>query len=403
VEAPVTGAAWVLSGARVALGPKESEALDVSIERGRISQLGPGAAPSRSRRVEAEECLILPGLINAHDHLQYSLYPRLGHGPYPDAAAWARDIHRPAEPPIREQRRVSVSARLRWGGVKNLLGGATTVAHHDPYRRTFTRDFPVRVPRIGWAHSFDFTESVGTAYRRAPRRRPFVIHFGEASTPGDNHRLERLEREGALTGRTVLVHGVALDCADLALARRYGAGLVWCPTSNEFILGASLSRHALESGVRIALGTDSCLSGAGTLIDEIQAAARAGLSEERLYAAVTHDAAAMLRLHRGAGAVEERGAADLVVVADRGVTPAARLTGLREEEIDLVVVGGRIRLASPRLHRRLPGSLRRRLRALEVEGRVVWLDAHLPWIYREAAGVLGPDLRLAGRRVRVRP
>lgn len=399
----MTGAGWVLSGARVALGPTESEELDLAVEGGRIAKLASAATPSRGGRLDVAGCLILPGLINAHDHLEYSLFPRLGRGPYPDAAAWARDIYRPAESPIREQRCVPAAARLRWGAVKSLLGGATTVAHHDPYRRTFTRDFPVRVPRIGWAHSFDFAESVGAAYRRTPRRRPFVIHFGEASTPGKNHRLERLEREGALGSRTVLVHGVALDGADLALAGRRCAGLVWCPTSNEFILGASLAHDAFSSGVRIALGTDSSLSGAGTLIDEIQAAARAGFSEERLYAAVTRDAATLLRLHRGAGTIEEGGAADLVVVADRGVIPARRLAGLREEEIDLVVVAGRIRLVSPRLHRRLPGSLRRRLHALEVDGRTVWLDAHLPRIYREAARVLGPDLRLAGRRVRVCP
>ncbi len=34
--------------------------------------------------------LLLPGLINAHDHLEFSLFPNIGDGPYQNAAQWAR-------------------------------------------------------------------------------------------------------------------------------------------------------------------------------------------------------------------------------------------------------------------------------------------------------------------------
>ena len=33
--------------------------------------------------------LVLPGLINAHDHLEFNLFPALGRGPYGNAGAWA--------------------------------------------------------------------------------------------------------------------------------------------------------------------------------------------------------------------------------------------------------------------------------------------------------------------------
>ena len=391
---------WILGGARVALGAAESARFDLAVEAGRIASL---ETARDGARLDLGGSLILPGLINAHDHLQYSLYPRLGRGPYPDAESWARAIYRPAEPPISEQRRIPISTRLRWGAVRNLLGGCTTVAHHDPYRRTFTRDFPLRVPKLGWAHSLEFTDSVGREYRRTPRRRPFVIHFAEAAAPRESDRLERLAREGALSDRTVLVHGVALTAEDLALAAARRASLVWCPSSNHFILGASLGRAALESGLRIALGTDSALSGAADLLEEIRTAARAPVSPERLYAMVTRDAAAILRLPKGAGSIVQGGPADLVVVPDRGGTPAESLLELDAAEIQLVMVRGRIRLAAPQLRGQLPAAARRRLRRLEVEGREVWIDANLPRIYREAARVLGPELHLAGKRVRAEP
>ena len=43
--------------------------------------------------------VMMPGLINAHDHLEFNLYPRLGRGPYPNAGAWARDIYHPERSP----------------------------------------------------------------------------------------------------------------------------------------------------------------------------------------------------------------------------------------------------------------------------------------------------------------
>ena len=87
---------------------------------------------------------ILPGLINAHDHLHFALFPRLGAGPYPNATAWARDIYHPEREPIRSHLRVPKRLRLLWGGLRNLLSGVTTVGHHDPFDAVFDEDVPGR-------------------------------------------------------------------------------------------------------------------------------------------------------------------------------------------------------------------------------------------------------------------
>jgi hypothetical protein len=70
---------------------------------------------------------LLPGLINAHDHLDFNLFPRLGSGPYPNATAWAEDIYHPECSPVSQQLRLPKRIRLLWGGLKNLLSGVTTV------------------------------------------------------------------------------------------------------------------------------------------------------------------------------------------------------------------------------------------------------------------------------------
>ena len=85
----------------------------------------------------------LPGLINAHDHLEFNLFPKLGRGSYRNAADWARDIHHPERSPVREHLRVPKPVRLWWGALKNLLSGVTTVCHHNPYEPdVFGPDFP---------------------------------------------------------------------------------------------------------------------------------------------------------------------------------------------------------------------------------------------------------------------
>ncbi len=388
------------------MSASESEELDVEVHGGRIAALRRPRQWSRDDSVlHLRGCLILPGLINAHDHLEFNLFPRLGRGPFQNAAAWARDIYHPEESPVREHLLVPMPVRLAWGGIKNLLSGVTTICHHNPYHPgVFGPRFPARVhKRYGWAHSLEFSPDLVRRFRRTAPGRPFLLHLGEAIDRGGKLEIFRLDSLRALDRRTVLIHAVALNDRGLQVALERGASLVWCPSSNLFILGKTLRRPVLESGIPIALGTDSALSGQGDLLDELRAAGTAAkVSAARLYSMVTEDAARILRLDHGAGTVAEGAHADLMVLRDQNRTPAASLLGTRTGEMELILVAGRPRLISPEFLPQLPVLMRRRLRPIVIEGgRKTFLDVNLPRLFREATRVLGPDLRLAGKRVRI--
>ncbi len=361
---------------------------DVEIAGRTIRRIGRIAkAPKGAVVFDLEGHQIMPGMINAHDHLEFNLYPRLGRGPYPNAGAWARDIYHPDESPIREQLRIPKGIRLIWGGLKNLISGVTTVCHHNPLSTAFDRNFPVRVvKRFGWAHSLEFSRDLGKLFRATPPETPFIVHLGEGRDVVAKEEIFRLEELGALDSRTVLVHAVGLDRAGLRVAKLRKASIIWCPSSNLFLFDRTLQRNALASGIPIALGSDSALTAQGDLLDEIAVARKvSGLSNEVLRRMVTVDAARILRLPKGAGELVEGGPADLIAVKDSKQAPA------------LVIVGGQVKLISPSLWRR---TTKDGLHPIDVEGRGTFLvDADVPRLREQAQRFLGKELRLAGRRI----
>ncbi|HEV3199745.1 MAG TPA: amidohydrolase family protein [Bryobacteraceae bacterium] len=375
--APVT-----LAGAMVTAGP-------TSVAQREIRIHGP------RKVLDLAGHMLLPGLINAHDHLEFSLFPKLGHGRYRNSGDWARDIYHPDRSPIREHLRVPKRVRLWWGGLKNLLSGVTTVCHHNPYEpAVFGPDFPVRVlRRFAWAHSLEFEPDLAARFRKAPPGYPFLVHCAEGTDARARRELQTLDSLGALDRRTAIIHGVAFERADLDLMQRRGASLIWCPTSNRAMLGRTVSRDIFRSGIPIALGTDSALSAPVDLLDELAVARRylPAHLEERLYAMVTTIPAKIL------GMALRTTACDWVAVCSNARAP---VQALLKGSIALVVVRGHIRLIAPSLARQLPAAFVRGFQPLTIEGRpTVLVEADVRALRRAAGKHLGSTLRLAGKRI----
>jgi cytosine/adenosine deaminase-related metal-dependent hydrolase len=385
-----------LVGGRVAITASESVRCNIEICRGRIRRFGD--INPRDRILDLHGFLVLPGLINAHDHLEFNLFPRLGRGPYSNATEWARQIYHPRDSPIRQHLQVPKEVRLFWGGIKNLLSGVTTVAHHNPYQAAvFERGFPVRlVKRYGWAHSLGFSSDIRKFYRDTPAGAPFIIHAGEGTDVQSRDEIYRLDRAGVLGTSTVIVHGVAFESEDLNLIARRCASLVWCPTSNHFMLGRTIPPVVFESGIPIALGSDSALTADGDFIDEL-CAANCIVNLTRLYKMVTTESARVLRLTSGEGSIREGGVADFIVVNDERQTPAESLLDLSPE---LVMINGRIKLFSTRIADRLCFSGQPPFEPLEVRGRGRWFIAcPVSALAARARWELGDGFRRAGREV----
>jgi cytosine/adenosine deaminase-related metal-dependent hydrolase len=401
-----------LAGGHVTLDAHNAVRADIEIRDGRIHQLvfGEGTANhcprsgsgAQSLMIDLSGYLILPGLINTHDHLEFNLFPRLGNGPYQNFQDWARDIYHPDRHPIRENLAVPKTVRLWWGGLKNLLCGVTTVCHHNPYvEEIFDHNFPVRVvKKMGWSHSLSLDKSLREAFLSTPPEVPFVIHLAEGKDEVSENELFTLDQSGSLDSRTVIIHGVGLNSAGHALLRRRGAALVWCPTSNMFTLGQTLDASTVSSTPRIALGNDSALTAQGDLLDEVCFVTKEfGLSSELVYSMITNRAADVLRLHDGAGSICPGGMADLIAIENQGEAPATSLATANAADVQFVLASGRPHLVSPLLAPRCPAELLADLESLNVQGIERLVRAPVTRLIKEAQTHLGSNFCLGGKRV----
>ncbi|HET9224058.1 MAG TPA: amidohydrolase family protein [Roseiflexaceae bacterium] len=359
--------------------PDRVTAQPLVVEHGRVA----AAEPLGAWALDLSGHLIYPGLINAHDHLQLNNIPRLPeHEPFPNSYAWM-EAFQPyfGDPAVAEARKAPEAARLWQGGLKNLLCGATTVAHHDPWAPALDDPaFPVRLlRRFGWSHSLGlgmqnaecrmqkdaaqetdhsafsilhfalprYGPPVVESFRATPADQPWIIHLAEGTDAVAAAELAQLDALGCLAANTVLVHGVGLSAADVDRMIACGAAVVWCPASNLTMLGRTLNPRRLFDPGRLLVGSDSRISGSRDLLDELHIAAQqGGLAPAELLRAVTVDASRVLAMP-DAGGLEPGQRADLVIVrANRG-DPYRALIGLRRADIRAVVRDGAPAIADP--------------------------------------------------------
>jgi cytosine/adenosine deaminase-related metal-dependent hydrolase len=319
-------AAWVV--------PIEGEPIRdgwVMVDSGRIVALGRRAPNDSTPAIELGDVAVMPGLVNAHTHLEFS-YLRDQIPPAASFTAWARQIiaeRRSAPHPLKDPRVLdSIDA-----SIDELLRCGTAVIGEITNTLFVTFDKLAQSPlaavvfweligfNLGEGADFDAmveqalddlgelprTEKVRgslaahapysvaplyfRAIKKAVDKMPFVpssVHLAEnveevelLKTGGGpwktlmkdigswNHGwtapgvspVQYLDDMRFIDNRLLVVHGVQMSKADLALLKARGATLVTCPRSNAHTgAGVPPITDFYESGVRIAIGTDSLAS-----------------------------------------------------------------------------------------------------------------------------------------------
>jgi cytosine/adenosine deaminase-related metal-dependent hydrolase len=330
--------------------------------------------------------VILPGLVNAHTHLEYHAMSAMGDGlPF---SPWIEQLIRRKSGLVRDDYLAQSQAAVH----ECLAGGTTTIAdcsYADTvadaaiaqglraivYLEAFSdqgdpaglmagrldalpRD-PLITPGISPHAPYTVTpEHYGELVALARARRiPVATHLLESER--DTRPLDELA--GVLGPDTVAVHLVRAGAADIALLAELGVPAAHCPRSNALLgCGTAPVPELLEAGIMVGLGTDSPASALTfDMWDEMRAAilvARArsrrpdALGAEQVLRMATLDGAHAIGLGELVGSLTPGKRADLTVL-DLAASPflpwddpvTAAVYGGTPQRVLLTMVDGRIR------------------------------------------------------------
>ena len=294
----------------------------VSVEDGRIVSVGDTASPYGIR--DLGRVALLPGLVNAHTHLELS-WMRGRVPPASTFTGWVKTLFavrgRPDGEMSAEQiaaiagaiEEAKASGTVAVGDISNSMMSAPAMRQanldgvifhellgfkeRDGALLEATREMRAAAAasgaRVSLAPHAPYSTSIELfrAIRAAVSEHDCPItsvHLGES--PEEVEFLEKgtgpwrtmlqligawredwpvpacdpvsyLDRHGVIDDRTLVVHGVQFDDGALARLAEIGATLVTCPRSNQWVgVGYPPIERFYKSGVKVAVGTDSLAS-----------------------------------------------------------------------------------------------------------------------------------------------
>ncbi|UVE51328.1 amidohydrolase [Haloferax larsenii] len=360
-----------IEGGQVLRPDMTVERADVLVDRddGTILDIGTDLDADASETLDADGCLVMPGLVNAHCHVSMTLLR--GYADDKELDAWLREDIWPAEAAltaddIRVGAELGLVEMIRSGtttfadmyfdvpeivdavenaGLRARLGhGSVTIGKDNDdawddieesieIAREFDGAADGRIRTAVMPHSLT---TVGEEYLREAAAEaheddiPVHYHANETTDEVDPIVEERDERPlsyakdlGMLTERDFIAHGVHVDDEEIALLAETGTGVVHCPASNmKLASGMAPVQDMLDAGVTVGIGTDGAASNNDLdMFDEMRDAAMIGkLAADDASAVAAEDVVRMgtagsaEAIGLPGGALEVGGVADIAVV-----------------------------------------------------------------------------------------
>jgi cytosine/adenosine deaminase-related metal-dependent hydrolase len=293
----------------------------VSVTGQRIAYVGPRQSAPAGQDVHLGDALLLPGLVNAHTHLELTAMRGLLRGL--DFVTWIRTLTR-ARAEVLTPAAMLDAARL--GVAEGLLAGITTYADTSTSGVVLEalRDMGVRgimfqevfgpapaqresalaelqakvealrpletdLVRLGVSPHAPYTVHedllVDVAAYAMAAGLPVAIHLAESDAEiaflregegpfADGLRLRGipvarrahspvhlLVELGVVLARPLLIHCVKIDESDTAFIAEHGCPVAHCPTSNAMLgHGTAPLRELIDAGATVGLGSDSAAS-----------------------------------------------------------------------------------------------------------------------------------------------
>ncbi len=374
---------WCIKGRVVPMSSDPSVAPDTSAAfSGRVwmdEALGTVIAVTRARakgpegsagahEVDVGTSLVLPGLIDLHNHLAYNTLPLWtqdgrttpwkDHNAWPRATSYASRTTWPAYALIT----ACPEELLAFVETKALVGGTTSIQGSPPMNK----------PRDGWMVRNVEDETFGSgdanrvyasvltlkpadlatrATKMSSQGSTFIYHCGEGQLGSTAAReFTDASAAGCLQPNFIAVHANSVPKAAFATWRKPGA-VAWSPFSNYWLYGqTTLVPDVLDAGITLCLGSDWAPSGTKHVLGEAKVARIVAdhndwtLSDRQIVEMMTCNPGDVLARswQKQIGRLQPGAIADVVVIRSAARADAfSTVVGATEPDVQLVVVAGR--------------------------------------------------------------
>ncbi len=300
-----------------------------------------------------DNAIVFPGLINSHDHLDFNSFPQLGNRIYNNYVEWGLDIHQQNKDVINSVLKIPKKLRTQWGIYKNLLNGITTVVNHGP--KLVLGDNLITILQNSYALHSVANEKNWRLRLNMPflRIEPFSIHIGEGTDDSAKEEINTLIKWNLFNRELIGIHAVAMNEEQ---AGKFKA-IVWCPDSNNFLLGRTARIDKLKNQTRILFGTDSTVSANWNLWNHLRIAKETKMvTKDELFCMLTDVAAKVWDLPSSGTIIKEYDADIVIANKKPELKGIDAFFALNPEDILMVVHKGSIRLFDESLHLELVGQ-----------------------------------------------
>ncbi len=360
---PQSGAGDLVALSGVVLAPAGPEAGLVVYSRssGQITCVGPDC-DTADAEVLCTDGVISPGLINAHDHLQYNvLYPWQHADLYEDRYDWQSDgdyyDYREAYDDISSSETCEI---MKWAELRNLVAGATAAvgssggscievlvrnldedpdAHGlDDYYLDYSSG---RVTNEDEGDAEDWNDDLASGYYSC-----ILNHVAEGVNGSVSYEIDHMFEIGGTGEGFGYVHATDATTEQLARMSEDSTAIIWSPRSNLDLYAATTpAALAMKLGVDVVLAPDWTWSGSTdprnemTCVDEFFWATGTPLIDREVWEMSTSRAAAVLNFEGRLGTLEVGAEADISVFTWSD-TPYRAVIDAGPTDVRLVVIDG---------------------------------------------------------------
>lgn len=348
---------YVITGRVVT--PDEVVDSKVIVEGDTITCVGSECAePEGANLIRVTNAYVLPGFIDAHNHTAYNVFPKWQPPKlYGNRYQWqASTSYKSFKAPYNALKSKVYCEMVKYSELRALISGVTTIQGTSPNYtcfRTLIRNAENH-NELGLSANHIRTHILPINGFTGPvnwnETKAFVVHLGEGIDDKSRNEFTTLKQKNLLRAETVIIHGTAFGATEFEEMAAAGSKLIWSPQSNLVLYGKTTDiKTALQKGVKVSLGMDWNPTGSNNLFDELRVAS--SVNEETFDGAIGDDEwlkmitvypAQALALDEKVGSITVNRKADITVIRDRDTDVNKSLLKNQPQDIQLVMVGGKV-------------------------------------------------------------